>query len=448
MTAIVARLPALRDSPSLHRRLPGLAAALDVDAMRPRLRAMLDPTHAFVDGTPHTVRYRGADGCDVRFTVRSRHGSTGAVRETTVLGRVLPGPDRIVGYQARVDPLVPAAAHLLGPFAAATFTHPDLALVLSVFPVDPALPTLAAAADPARLRYELPAVFARSDCAVEVVRHARDGRCVLRYALPDTAPLYGKVHADATGAALWRLLARLGPALAGVGVPRPLGYSAAIRTFVCARVPGRPAVLTGPGEARRLVAAAAAAASALHAAPVGTPARRAFAGEATALRADLELLRAPWPEIAELLGAELTALEERAGDTPAGPPVLVHGDLTPSQLLLEQGSSHLVDFDAAAMAEPAFDLGRFRGYLRLALLKAGHPPMAPAFPDAFADAYIDAARPGRRAAAALPARMAVFERLSLLRVATNACLKLKTDRLLTALTLLGILPPPRRGVPS
>lgn len=430
----------LLDSPALHHRLPGLRAALDGHAMGPRLQALLvAPTHAVIDCVPGKVHYRGSDGCDLRYAVRLRNRASGALVGATVLGRILPGPDQVeVHRRTRIDPLVSAVRHRLGPFAAAAAVATDLGLVLHVFPVDPALPTLAAATDPRRVVRELlPTFGGAQSCTVEVVRHARDGRCVLRYTLGDARCLYGKVQSDGTGADQLTLLAALHPAVArDLRVPRPLRYASAIRTLICEAVPGRPADLADPGEQVSGVVAAARAAAALHAVPPVASATRSFAADLAAVHVDLDVVLPLWPDIAARLAAVLTGLRDTADRAPVQAPVFSHGDFTPSQLLIDHlGGCGVVDFDAAATAEPALDLGRFRCYLRLALARSGISA-DPRLADVFLAAYADAAGHGCPDASGLAARVRVYERLSLVRVAARACLQLKSRRLRTALVLL------------
>ena len=422
-------------SPPLHRRLPGLRTALDAQVMGGRLAALLvDPAYDVLDCRPGKISCRREGCCDLRYAVALRHRSTGAAAEVTVLGRLLPTAAAAEAYRrTRVDPLVAAVAQRLGPLRRAAAVVADLRLVLYAFPLDPALPALAAATDPRRVLAELPPAYGRGarSCAVEVVRYGRNGRCVLRYVPAGAPSCYGKLHADATGEHQQQLLAAVHPAVAReLRVPRPLGYAAAIATSLCAPVPGRPADLSDPAGQVAAVQAAARAAAVLHAAPVLAAGARSLASDTAAVRAELATIRPLWPDVAAHLAAVLDELVDQARRAPEPPPVFCHGDLTPSQVLIDPGGGDgLVDFDAAARAEPALDLGRYRCYLRLALARAGSAAGA-VLAEQFLAGYAEHAVP------APAGRVALHERLSLVRVAARACVQLKSGRLRTALSLL------------
>ena len=60
----------------------------------------------------------------------------------------------------------------------------------------------------------------------------------------------------------------------------------------------------------------------------------------------------------------LSRIEQLDGELPSDTVVPAHHDFRPAQVLLHQGSVGFIDFDGAAMAEPALDLGRFTAKLR------------------------------------------------------------------------------------
>jgi aminoglycoside phosphotransferase (APT) family kinase protein len=429
-------------SPVLRHQLPGLRTALDAETMRTRLQALLvAPTHLIDACVPGKVWYRGAEGCDLRYTLLLTDRASGAVRTATVLGRSLSDLDQAAAYrQTRVEPLIPGLRGRAGPLRAAAWV-PDLALVVHAFPLDPTLPTLAAALDPAGMlpRFRSHLGCTAADCSVEVVHHARGGRCVLRYAAGERV-VYGKVYADDAGGARQELLAAVhGAVPAGVRVPCPLGYVPGVRLSLCGHVPGRTATLTDPRQRTSVVVVAARMAALLHATPVVPPVSRSFAGEVAELHQELGVIRPVWPDAAAEIAAVLARLEARSQQVPALPATFCHGDFTPAQVLLDPSASGVVDFDTAAAGEPALDLGRFLAYLHFALAKQGSrvgPALGQAFLSRYLSAYAAAAghRPGD--VDAFVARVFLYERLSLLRLAARACLQLKTRRLETALSLL------------
>jgi aminoglycoside phosphotransferase (APT) family kinase protein len=428
----------LLDSPALRTHLPGLAMALDPDGMRARVQTLLvEPTHNVEECVPGKASYRGEEGCDVRYALRLRDRASGELVGVTVLGRVLADAEQAEHYlRTRIDPLTPVMPRSRPLRVAACV--PDLGLVMYAFPLDPTLPTLVAATHPASVLPELRARlgWTAPDCTVQVVRHARGGWCVLCYAYGESHLVYGKVYADAAGPRRQDLLAALHRAVSSdVRVPRPLGYVPRIRMSLCDVVPGRAARLADARERISGVVAAARTASVLHAAPVVPPTSRTFAADVTALRRQLIAIRPVWPDVVAQLIAALTDVYAQAKHAPALPPTFCHGDFTPAQVLIDQTGFGVVDFDAAAVAEPALDLGRFLAYLRFALAKTGSQ-VGPALAQAFLSAYAEAAGHRSRDVVAFNSRVALYERLSLLSLATHACLHLKTGRLRTALALL------------
>jgi aminoglycoside phosphotransferase (APT) family kinase protein len=142
-----------------------------------------------------------------------------------------------------------------------------------------------------------------------------------------------------------------------------------------------------------------------------------------------------WPDVVAHLTWELADVAAQADRLLAVPPTFCHGNFTPAQVLLHTTGVGVVDFDVAAAAEPALDLGRFIAYLRFALAKQ-RSRAGPALAQAFLSAYADAAGRRIRDVDAFASRVHLYERLSLLRLAAHACLQLKTSRLRTALSLL------------
>ncbi len=182
---------------AVDRRSPLVASALDPAQARARAESALPGTtvEAVQVGS---VRYRPDGGATVRYRVR----------------------------------LAPPRGELV-----LLVDVPSSGSVVSVrpFPADPGLPTLPRAVDPVLMRQLLGRVVpgtggerAIGRCTVDVVRHPRQGRCVLRYRLAQGAGgagelrhpvLFGKVYADpaapAAAASALRVLRE------GVALPDP-----------------------------------------------------------------------------------------------------------------------------------------------------------------------------------------------------------------------------------
>src|SRR5213080_4906977 len=78
-------------SPVLQRELPGLAEALDEQAMRARLQALLfgsDSRYQIERCNPGQAIYLGGDFCGLRYEMEVRDQVGGALLEPLVIGRV------------------------------------------------------------------------------------------------------------------------------------------------------------------------------------------------------------------------------------------------------------------------------------------------------------------------------------------------------------------------
>jgi hypothetical protein len=111
-------------------------------------------------------------------------------------------------------------------------------------------------------------------------------------------------------------------------------------------------------------------------------------------------------------------------------------------LIFDGKEGGLVDFDTICQAEPAQDLGHYLAYQRLNIIK-DQDINAPYAPEAierlcslFLDAYIEAAKPWITDVALLKARVAVYELISLIRLALHSWEKMKGSRLKQTLLLL------------
>jgi aminoglycoside phosphotransferase (APT) family kinase protein len=181
-------------------------------------------------------------------------------------------------------------------------------------------------------------------------------------------------------------------------------------------------------------------AAALHTSGIALGARRGFADDLAAVRADLEAVARRCPPLAKLLGPHLERAEQAATSSEEAPPVFSHGDFTPSQVLFEGPVRGLIDLDAACQAEPALDLGQFLAYFAVQRRKAGlaggwPPDPANELPAAFLDAYASAAGVDLDRDS-LRRRVGAFQTLSLTRMALRSWRQLKVARLENVLAVL------------
>ncbi|HEV8653599.1 MAG TPA: phosphotransferase [Actinomycetes bacterium] len=456
-------------SPLLDAELPGLRTALDGDAIRGHLEAVLHPRPAIACSTPGQATYLG-DCCVVRYRLDLEGDPPSAV---LVTGRLFADREACARYvEERLAPLAESVRgrEELDPFTTPVGIVEPLRMAVQVFPVDGELPTLVDATDRRRmlgvLGGALPATgedgLAVEDCQVELGHYGRQHRCVLRYHVDARTAgdggrrrvlVYGKVAGDGRGAlaepvtgALRRLLAEQDGYR--FGVPRCYGFLPDLQLALFEAIPGVPRVAqllkariqdgTSRGTPGGLtleesVESCARIAATLHTSRIGLGRARTFGDEAAGLRSGFSLVRRVSPRLGERLDAWLDLAEERAAASGPLPPGFAHGDFSYTQLIFDGRRSGLVDFDTVCQAEPALDLGQFLAYLAVAARKARTPDgpgpgasLAGQLGARFLDAYAEAAGADR---AELLDRAAVYEMVSLLRLAFHSWQKLKRSRL-------------------
>lgn len=228
---------------------------------------------------------------------------------------------------------------------------------------------------------------------LEVVKVRPGRRLIVRYetlaARPGEPPrhwtLYGKLYHGHGGARVHAALSYLRrvphPALQ---FPELLGYHPRRRFLLLGAVEGTPLDRGLDGEdALSHLARLARGVGALHTLPAPDPAVAALrihdaAAEAGVLeQARARIEAANWePE----LRASFVELQRRVCDllqagAPAGSsPAMIHRDLYPAQVLLQDGRVALIDLDDLALGEPELDLGNCGAHLVLRGLQAGVGP--------------------------------------------------------------------------
>ena len=463
-------------SPALNRALPGLAEALDPDAMAPRLQAMLADGWQLDWCTPGRAIVRPGEGVCLRYHLGLRQPGSGSIVQRFVGGRLFPAAET-AGHWLEQE-VLPLAARVAGRGDLSAFDILGdivwpLRLVLHAFPVDPERPGLLAATDPAGLGQSFAHALgdtaeglSLADCRPEVVRYDRD-RCVLRYevswhlgATERTVKqvVYGKVYDDDQGA-------RVGPAVEAVRahaqhgsgdnrpflIPRFRGYLPEHRVALLDAIPGRPQMTplirewVADAGRRRVVGEVLARCSHiavnLHDVATAAGPPRSLRSERDTVRAEIAAIAPLAPALAESLISGLEALDPLLQHDPLAP-AFGHGDLTPGQFLFDGPLIGLVDFDTTCVAEPALDLGQFTGHLAVTARKAeaaaGRSGAGPDAGQVFLREYIRAS--GIADPRALLSRVAAYRRLSLTRIAVQSWRQLKPARVLMAQRLLEELP--------
>jgi Ser/Thr protein kinase RdoA (MazF antagonist) len=269
----------------------------------------------------------------------------------------------------------------------------DPAMIVRVFPVDPALPGLAAATDertmlalfgehleacrergrpPRALTHEVLHYKPRRSCAI----HYRVELGAEGAADPEMRRAYGKLSRDDRGVRHLQLLtAAWDASLASGGLwraARPVDYVPRWRLLLQEAVPGRDFRLVfseltpddGRPEklarARDLLGAIARAVRSLQGAPVppGSPVLD-FARLYASQERNLQYMGALQPELAAELAAIRKEVARLARVTRSAPLVLSHGDFAHGNVLIEGDRVGIIDFDKAGAAEPAFDMAYF-----------------------------------------------------------------------------------------
>lgn len=258
---------------------------------------------------------------------------------------------------------------------------------------DPGLPLLTELADPATASGLLGRLLDRPlrVRSLAMVKHRPGRRCILRVAWEpeQRSPaddhrdlylkLYGSGRADrvARRTAACFALAACGPK---VQIPPVLAVAPELHLVVIGGLSGQPfldQVAAGrPGLSRRMALAMA------HLHGIGTPALPAEVFPRHDARRELAPLAARLTAL-EASGALPTGEARQAGraveqalDRAERLPWrwrLLHRDLHPGQVLVDGPRLAVVDWDDAALGEPALDLANFTAHLRLAALMADEP---------------------------------------------------------------------------
>jgi ABC-type multidrug transport system fused ATPase/permease subunit len=479
-------------APALAAALPGLAKAVDARVMAEHLQRMLRDDWDLEWCVPDKVAIEAPAGARLRYRLRLRQRSTGSTQERLVGGRLFAPQDDGEGYASRAGELAARSADGgdIATYGKVVHDVPELGLVLHAYPIDPDLPGLLQATDGPLmgdlLEPALPrplAGLALDRCTTEVVKYAVGERAVVRYELlwrlgPSRRTVrqvvYGKLYADESGSRvadtvppLLEQLTRAAPQPLPFLLPRLLGYLPDLQLVVSEALPGtselstlvRSHVATGHSVgsgalgAEAALAACARVVGALHVdlraignvegqgrfASPSLAAPRTLSGEIRRVQGSIQSLARFAPALGAMLQDRLDALAP-AADGPALAPVVAHGDLTPSEILLDGPISSLYDLDAAGAAEPALDLGQFTGRLAIVAGKGlatgaqDAPRRALALERTFLLEYLQV-RPDIDAEA-LVARVAAYRALSLLEETIRSWSQLKGERLRIALSLL------------
>lgn len=353
---------------------------------------------------------------------------------------------------------------------------PDLRLHLCTWSTDAALPGMQAIIHDDSARALLEPLLRRPGTATEdlqitactaTVATYKPGMrvtvcCDLEYSVPQVPAdwprsVIVKVHRPAAGRAmhdaleaLWSSPLRSSPS---VRIAEPLGYveqlGISVQSYLAhdltlkdllaqsfSSADPSPALLDG-------LRATAGGIAALHTSGIAEGTEVRWDDELAAIQAKHDRLTAVVPWLADLTEGSLDRLRAAGAHCDPDPLAAAHGSLRPAQvLLLEGGGLGLIDFDKAAQAEPAVDIGLFLTKLRhTAVNKTGE--LASPDPawleerstrvDSVAEVFLAAYR--QRAPVTLE-RVRLWEALELLSLVLSAAKKVLPDRAQTCAAML------------
>jgi len=379
------------------RDLPGLALVLDDERFGERLKGLL-PDLDVRSARAVYLRYRPPTSCLVAYRVRSGaaeldvHAVAWARRSTEKLAKARARAERATRRRLCV--------------------LEDVAVVVAVFPEDRRLRVLARLARPRAGRELLASLLGRDpgrDATLLRLRYKPERRWVGRLAAGGGPTAVVKAYA-AEGFAAARRGSRPWVDRPPLRVPKLLGELPDRGLVALEWIAGRAlgdALLDGQAEESEVALAGEALACVHSQSPSGLLARtpRRHAEHVRIVAAALGFVQPALASRAERLGREISQrLAARPGGTTP-----VHGDFNADQVLLADGRAALIDFDEAALAEPAADLGSFAADLeRRACADRLPPGRAEALGEALLEGYARRAPPPARGDLALHTAAALF----------------------------------------
>jgi hypothetical protein len=477
-----------------RKKVPALAKAFDAERMKSTLQEVLfgagSVRYSILSCVPGKALYLPDDVINLQYKLTIQDGVEGELIPGLLNARLFPELSACRAYLQ--EALLPIAARMDGRPEIAAFTRPvamieELKMVLSAFPIDGEIPTLVDATDSrtiARMFSEtLPEAvsgeFEVHDVRLLLAHYGRFQRCVLRYSIqgldtstqaPASRTAYGKVDADGMGDLTVAILAALRERLQEPGlpyrfrIPHALAYDPELKLLIMEALPGQPffkdLLRTWSGNRNpdrrggvdpspeadaaleHAVRTCALIAATLHSSAIPLGPHNTLEKQIASLRDEADVLSHVFPELGTQFGAWIDEVVEFARAYPAMPACFSHGDFTYTQLIFDGSEGGLVDFDSICQAEPAQDLGQYLAYQRLNIIKDQDPKFPFASEaieylcDLFLNTYLAVSRSWIPDESLLRGRVAIYELVSLTRLALHSWEKLKGSRLKQTLALL------------
>jgi len=470
----------------LQKKVPALTEAFDAGRMSIALQEALlgsaEGQYSLTKCVPGKALYLLDHTINMQFKLELLDNTNNETIPALVNARIFQDSAACKAFLEQV--LMPVASRMDGrpeikPFARPVAIIEHLNMTLSVYPIDGLIPTLVDATDPIKvasllaktLPQALSGTFSIQEVHQFLANYGRFKRCVLRYAIEgmqtetqtrQNETVYGKVDADGLGGLTVSIISTLTEKLHEPDVPyrfripNSLGYFPDLQLLLMEALPGKPFFKEllktwtvnettshdGYITMEQAVRTCALIAATLHGSNIKLGPRTTLELQVDNLMEEADVFCQVFSEVGSQVKSWINQTVQFAQAYPAMPLCFSHGDFTYTQLIFDGNQGGLVDFDSICQAEPAQDVGHYLAYLRLNLIK-GQDPNAPFAPEAierlcalFLDTYIDLSRSWSPDEKLLRGRVAIYELISLIRLALHSWEKMKGSRLKQTLSLL------------
>lgn len=480
----------LSRSAAFQKKVPALAEAFDANKMMRTLQdALLEPSdghYSIINCVPGKEFYLPDHIINMQYQLTIQDNTNHQTSEALINARLFPNLAECKTYLEKV--LMPIAVRMEGRPEIKPLAHPvalveHLKMSLSAFPIDGLIPTLIDVTNPDKIASifveTLPEALS-GEFLIKGVHslpadYGRHKRCVLRYSIdgiqtetqtPHNITVYGKVDADGLGSLTGPIISALREhlhepdVLYRFRVPRSLGYFPDLQLLLMEAIPGKPTfkellkkwVSAGSRDGKpstegnmtleQAVRTYALIGATLHSSNIKLGRQNTLEMQVDKLREEVDVLSQIMPELGAQITSWIDQTVEFAQAYPAMPLCFSHGDFTYTQLIFEGQDGGLVDFDTMGQAEPAQDLGQYLAYQRLNIIKdqdSDSPISSESIERLcalFIHTYIEAFKGQIADEGALRGRVAIYELISLIRLALHSWEKLKGSRLKQTLSLL------------
>jgi aminoglycoside phosphotransferase (APT) family kinase protein len=344
--------------------IPGLAVLLDPDAFLAALRSRL-PGSGLTAVHPTYIRYKPGMNCLVGYALEIDGVKVAAYAK----GHRADARDQL--EKAREQTSITSA---LGPGRIVLDKH---SIVLSVFPNDGELKTLARLGDASTWQALLRRIFTSRpdlwDGAIRSIRYKPERRYVTQLVTEDGPAAVLKLYTE-TGYREAKANVRAFKSRDLLKVPRRVGHSDRHNTLAFEWMQGRllSDALSDPNLDLAAVRRVGVALAEGHSQPVAKLAPLTREAEASTLLSVAAGLSFLCPHLA---GRIQGLARKLAGMLMQEPPLYspIHGDFYAKQVLLDGESVVILDFDAASAGDPAADLGLFTAHLERGALRRSVP---------------------------------------------------------------------------